>query len=138
MHWRQSRRGLMWQSFDTVPLIEDIPQLLPICKISSSTQHSYLIQYTYSINKANSTTTLQHYSYGDKQFINSSKINIRYIKESNVETLLYKIYCNCLLKICAILFVPCSTNLLKVHKIENFFGSEFEFYTISLLVMLKY
>jgi hypothetical protein len=62
MHWRQSRRGLMWQSFDTVPLIEDIPQLLPICKISSSTQHSYLIQYTYTINKANSTTTLLHYS----------------------------------------------------------------------------
>ncbi len=29
-------------------------------------------------------------------------------------------------------------HLLKVHKIENFFGSEFEFYTISLLVMLKY
>ncbi len=28
--------------------------------------------------------------------------------------------------------------MLKVHKIENFFGSEFEFYTISLLVMLKY
>ncbi len=27
---------------------------------------------------------------------------------------------------------------LKVHKIENFFGSEFEFFTISLLVMLKY
>ncbi len=27
---------------------------------------------------------------------------------------------------------------LKVHKIEIFFGSEFEFYTISLLVMLKY
>ncbi len=27
---------------------------------------------------------------------------------------------------------------LKVPKIENFFGSEFEFYTISLLVMLKY
>jgi hypothetical protein len=27
---------------------------------------------------------------------------------------------------------------LKVHKIENFFGSEFEFYTISLLVILKY
>ncbi len=27
---------------------------------------------------------------------------------------------------------------LKVHKIENFFGSEFEFYTFSLLVMLKY
>ncbi len=27
---------------------------------------------------------------------------------------------------------------LKVHKIENFFGSEFEFYIISLLVMLKY
>jgi hypothetical protein len=27
---------------------------------------------------------------------------------------------------------------LKVHKIEKFFGSEFEFYTISLLVMLKY
>jgi hypothetical protein len=28
--------------------------------------------------------------------------------------------------------------ILKVHKIENFFDSEFEFYTISLLVMLKY
>ncbi len=27
---------------------------------------------------------------------------------------------------------------LKVHKIENFFGSEFEFCTISLLVVLKY
>ncbi len=27
---------------------------------------------------------------------------------------------------------------LKVHKIENFFGSEFEFCTISLLVLLKY
>ncbi len=27
---------------------------------------------------------------------------------------------------------------LKVHKIENLFGSECEFYTISLLVMLKY
>ncbi len=28
--------------------------------------------------------------------------------------------------------------ILKVHKIENFFGSEFEFCVISLLVMLKY
>jgi hypothetical protein len=28
--------------------------------------------------------------------------------------------------------------ILKVHKIENFFGSEFEFCTISLLVLLKY
>jgi hypothetical protein len=27
---------------------------------------------------------------------------------------------------------------LKVHKNENFFGSDFEFCTISLLVMLKY
>jgi hypothetical protein len=27
---------------------------------------------------------------------------------------------------------------LKVHKIENFFGSEFEFCTFSLLVLLKY
>ncbi len=26
----------------------------------------------------------------------------------------------------------------KVHKIENFFGSDFEFCVISLLVMLKY
>jgi hypothetical protein len=26
---------------------------------------------------------------------------------------------------------------LKVHKIENFFSSEFEFCTISLLVLLK-
>ncbi len=28
--------------------------------------------------------------------------------------------------------------LLKVHKIENFFGSDFEFCVISLLIMLKY
>ncbi len=28
--------------------------------------------------------------------------------------------------------------LLKVHKIENFFGFDFEFCTVSLLVMLKY
>ncbi len=27
---------------------------------------------------------------------------------------------------------------LKVHKIENFFGSDFEFSVILLLVMLKY
>ncbi len=27
---------------------------------------------------------------------------------------------------------------LKVHKNENFFGSDFKFCTISLLVMLKY
>jgi hypothetical protein len=27
---------------------------------------------------------------------------------------------------------------LKVHKIENFFGSDFEFCVISLLVLLKY
>jgi hypothetical protein len=27
---------------------------------------------------------------------------------------------------------------LKVHKIENFFGSDFELCTISLLVMFKY
>jgi hypothetical protein len=27
---------------------------------------------------------------------------------------------------------------LKVNKIENFFGSEFEFFTILLLVLLKY
>ncbi len=28
--------------------------------------------------------------------------------------------------------------ILKVHKNDNFFGSDFEFCTISLLVMLKY
>ncbi len=28
--------------------------------------------------------------------------------------------------------------ILKVHKIENFFGSDFEFCVISSLVMLKY
>ncbi len=28
--------------------------------------------------------------------------------------------------------------ILKVHKIENFFGFDFEFCVISLLVMLKY
>ncbi len=27
---------------------------------------------------------------------------------------------------------------LKVHKIENFFGAEFEYFAISLLVLLKY
>ncbi len=31
-----------------------------------------------------------------------------------------------------------SGNILKVHKIENFFGSDFEFCTISLLLLLKY
>ncbi len=31
-----------------------------------------------------------------------------------------------------------SPGTLKVHKNENFFGSDFEFCTISLLVMLKY
>jgi hypothetical protein len=31
-----------------------------------------------------------------------------------------------------------SVILLKVHKIENFFGLDLEFYTVSLLVMLKY
>jgi hypothetical protein len=31
-----------------------------------------------------------------------------------------------------------STKSLKVHKIENFFCSDFEFCVISLLVMLKY
>ncbi len=30
------------------------------------------------------------------------------------------------------------TLILKVHKIEKFFGSDFEFFTISLLVMFKY
>ncbi len=32
----------------------------------------------------------------------------------------------------------CCDGILKVHKIENFFGSNFEFCTISLLVLLKY
>jgi hypothetical protein len=27
---------------------------------------------------------------------------------------------------------------LKVHKIDNFFGFDFEFCTVSLLVMVKY
>ncbi len=36
------------------------------------------------------------------------------------------------------LLKPMRLTILKVHKIENFFGSEFEFYTIPLLVMLKY
>jgi len=31
-----------------------------------------------------------------------------------------------------------SSGILKVHKNENFFGSELEFCTISLLVMLRY
>jgi hypothetical protein len=33
---------------------------------------------------------------------------------------------------------PPSPPILKVHKIEIFFGSEFEYCTISLLVLLKY
>ncbi len=32
----------------------------------------------------------------------------------------------------------CQNLVLKVHKIENFFGSDFEFCTISLLLLLKY
>ena len=37
------------------------------------------------------------------------------------------------------LLSTCNTkSKLKVHKIENFFGFDFEFYTVSLLVMLKY
>jgi hypothetical protein len=35
------------------------------------------------------------------------------------------------------IFTTCCYNL-KVHKSENLFGSDFEFCTISLLVMLKY
>ncbi len=34
--------------------------------------------------------------------------------------------------------IYCLLFALKVHKIENFFGFDFEFYTVSLLVMLKY
>ncbi len=42
--------------------------------------------------------------------------------------------------ICAVVSGVCalSARALKVHKIENFFGSDFEFCVISLLVMLKY
>ncbi len=36
------------------------------------------------------------------------------------------------------IYEPSETSTLKVHKIENFFGSYFEFCVISLLVMLKY
>ncbi len=36
------------------------------------------------------------------------------------------------------LATPHPSKALKVHKIENFFGFDFEFYTVSLLVMLKY
>ena len=39
-------------------------------------------------------------------------------------------------KLCHVTHVLCY--MLKVHKIEIFFGSEFEFCTISLLVLLKY
>jgi hypothetical protein len=35
-------------------------------------------------------------------------------------------------------YTLCKTDMLKVHKTENFFGSDFEFCVISLLVMLKY
>ncbi len=42
-------------------------------------------------------------------------------------------YCSMWFHLSGSFFLP-----LKVHKIENFFGSEFEFYNISLLLMLKY
>jgi hypothetical protein len=50
----------------------------------------------------------------------------------------YKQLANPILSIHNYTLLVISRNDLKVHKIENFFGSEFEFYTISLLVMLKY
>ncbi len=34
--------------------------------------------------------------------------------------------------------VVTSKDSLKVHKNKNFFGFDFEFYTVSLLVMFKY
>ncbi len=37
-----------------------------------------------------------------------------------------------------IIILLCACVILKVHKIENFFGSDFEFSVISLLVMVKY
>ncbi len=37
-----------------------------------------------------------------------------------------------------ILYIWLSFVYLKVHKNENFFGFDFEFCTVSLLVMLKY
>jgi hypothetical protein len=39
-----------------------------------------------------------------------------------------------------VIFFPAQVRFsyLKVHKIENFFGSDLEFCVISLLVMLKY
>jgi hypothetical protein len=36
------------------------------------------------------------------------------------------------------LIFPFYKMVSKVHKIENFYGSDFEFCVISLLVMLKY
>jgi hypothetical protein len=42
-------------------------------------------------------------------------------------------YCKLLQKMSSRKVVP-----LKVHKNENFFGFDFEFYTILLLVMSKY
>ncbi len=39
---------------------------------------------------------------------------------------------------CTDVFENLSVNSLKVHKIENVFGSDFEFCVISLLVMVKY
>ncbi len=40
--------------------------------------------------------------------------------------------------VCTVLTFQTYVFWLKVHKIENFFGSDFEFCTISLLVMFKY
>jgi hypothetical protein len=54
-------------------------------------------------------------------------------------TLKYKILKNLFYRGKCCQIIGCAAHIcLKVHKIENFFGSDFEFCVISLLVMLKY
>ncbi len=55
-----------------------------------------------------------YFFWGSTGYLNNAGINIK------------KIY---IVRICM---------RLKVHKIENFFGSDFEFFTIALLVLFKY
>ncbi len=56
-----------------------------------------------------------------------------YIKEWIFKTLLYSMQSE-------VEFMQhyCKVAHLKVHKNENFFGSDFEFYSFSLLVLLEY
>ncbi len=50
--------------------------------------------------------------------------------------------CVCVFQLMEVGIVMCNVSILhiglKVHKMENYFGSDFEFCTVLLLVLLKY